>query len=589
MNNLKTPSLLNFSLKHLKPLKLYISAILLIIAYQSFFWVYNPYILKQVIDILSDPNTVRSDIWQQLHTPIIIYLLTWFVAIVGYRLKEMLERYIYPDYKQMLLQSMFSHAISHTTQFYQNTASGKVSNRILEMSNGLLEILSISFELIFNLALIAISISFLYLVHPSIITILIIWLLVFTLTTAYFSSKVLEHSHAFSEEKTNLVGYLVDTISNVSIIRAFSQHSYEKQRFKAVTENTTIFDRKLRASILTMRVFWEFSIFSALCIFMITLVNLYQANLATVGDFSFVTSTFIGVIHNIWHLMNQYVKYSEQIGKCRQSIGVMVPTAIQDKISSQAVESITGSISFEKVNFSHLDSPPLFSNKSLHIPAKQKVGLVGLSGSGKTTFINLLLRFYDIHSGMIKLDDHSIDEIKLSSLRKMISLIPQDPSLLNRSVLDNIRYGSEDAPDTEVIQAAKLAHCHEFIEQLPDQYDTIVGEKGAKLSGGQRQRIAIARAFLRQSPILILDEATSALDSVTEGLIQDSLHSLFEEKTTLIIAHRLSTLSMMDRILVFDGGQIIEDGTHLELISHGGQYSKMWAMQSGGFIFDDTD
>jgi ATP-binding cassette subfamily B protein len=589
MNEANTNHLLRFSLSLLKPLKWQMIAILAIIGYQAFFWVYNPYVLKQIIDTLSDSSTVRADIWQHIEAPLAHYLLSWLIVIAAYRAKEVIERSLYPAYKQVIMESMFTHSIDQSTQFFQNTASGKVSNRILEMSNGLLEILSITFDLIFNLSLILISISFLYFVHPSIIIILITWLFVFIGITAIFSKKVLKHSHAFAEEKTNLVGHLVDTISNVSIIRAFSQRPYETERFHQIAASTTKFDRKLRASILHMRLFWELTIFTALCVFMFTLVRLYQDNFATVGDFAFVTSTFIGVIHNIWHLMNQYVKYSEQLGKCRQSIGIMTPVTIKDQPNSQDISYTSGAISFEKVSFSHIDSHPLFSNKSIHIPAKQKIGLVGTSGSGKTTFINLLMRFYNIHSGAIKLDEHNITNIKLDSLRKMISLIPQDPSLLNRTILENIQYGCENTSTQDVIEAAKLAHCHEFITKLPDSYNTIVGEKGAKLSGGQRQRIAIARAFLRKAPILVLDEATSALDSVTETLIQDSLQSLFEDRTTLIIAHRLSTLSMMDRILVFENGQIIEDGSHLELISHGGQYSKMWAMQSGGFIYDEPE
>ncbi len=589
MNEENTHHLLRFSLSLINPLKWQIIAILIIIAYQAFFWVYNPYVLKQIIDILSNPSTIRADVWQHIEVPLTYYLLSWFIVIAAYRAKEAIERSLYPAYKQAILEKMFTHSITQSTQFFQNTASGKVSNRILEMSNGLLEILSITLELIFNLSLILISISFLYFIHPSIITILITWLIVFIGITAILSKKVLKQSHAFAEEKTNLVGHLVDTISNVSIIRAFSQRPYEAKKFNQIATTTTQHDRKLRAAILNMRIFWEITIFAALCVFMVTLVRLYQNNFATVGDFAFVTSTFIGVIHNIWHLMNQYVKYSEQLGKCRQSIGIMTPVTIKDRPNSIDVSQASGAISFEKVSFSHIDSHPLFSNKSIHIPAKQKIGLVGTSGSGKTTFINLLMRFYNIQSGAIKFDEHNITDIKLDSLRKMISLIPQDPSLLNRTILENIQYGCDNTSQQEVIQASKLAHCHEFISNLPDGYDTIVGEKGAKLSGGQRQRIAIARAFLRKAPILVLDEATSALDSVTETLIQDSLKSLFEDRTTLIIAHRLSTLSMMDRILVFENGQIIEDGSHLELISHGGQYSKMWAMQSGGFIYDETE
>jgi ATP-binding cassette subfamily B protein len=212
------------------------------------------------------------------------------------------------------------------------------------------------------------------------------------------------------------------------------------------------------------------------------------------------------------------------------------------------------------------------------------VGLVGFSGSGKTTFVNLILRNYDIEKGRILIDGQDVSKVTQSSLRDHISIIPQEPTLFHRSLMDNIRYGRLDATDEEVFQASIQAHCHEFIEKMPDKYQALVGERGTKLSGGQRQRIAIARAILKNAPILILDEATSALDSVTEKDIQEGLDILMKDHTTLVIAHRLSTLSSMNRILVFKEGNIVEDGTHEELLKAKGAYAQLWEMQAGGFI-----
>ncbi len=209
-----------------------------------------------------------------------------------------------------------------------------------------------------------------------------------------------------------------------------------------------------------------------------------------------------------------------------------------------------------------------------------------LSGGGKSTFVNLILRLYDVTDGAIFIDGNNIRDITLNSLHKSIAMIPQDPSLFCRSLMENIRYGCIDASDMEVIQAAKLAHAHDFIIKLPQSYDSLVGERGVKLSGGQRQRIAIARAILKNAPILILDEATSQLDSVTESLIQDSLYNLMQNKTTIVIAHRLSTLLHMDRILVFDHGRIVEDGSHEELLLKNGLYKSLWDAQVGGFLSD---
>jgi ATP-binding cassette subfamily B protein len=243
-------------------------------------------------------------------------------------------------------------------------------------------------------------------------------------------------------------------------------------------------------------------------------------------------------------------------------------------------------IEFDQVCFNYQSSNALFVNQSIKIESGQKVGLVGFSGGGKTTFVNLILRLYDINSGRILIDGCDISKVTQDSLRSHIGMIPQDPSLFHRTLMDNIRYGDINATDEDAINAAKRAHAHDFIEKLPNGYDSLVGERGIKLSGGQRQRIAIARAMLKNAPILILDEATSALDSVTEHLIQASLWELMCSKTSLVIAHRLSTLLHMDRILVFDKGCIIEDGKHSELIAQNGVYKNLWDAQVGGFLGD---
>jgi len=228
----------------------------------------------------------------------------------------------------------------------------------------------------------------------------------------------------------------------------------------------------------------------------------------------------------------------------------------------------------------------MFVNKSIKIKGGEKVGLVGYSGAGKSTFVNLILRFYPITSGRILIDQQDISQITLESLRGQISLIPQEPALFHRTIKENISYGRPTATESEIIEAAKIANCHEFIEKCEHGYNTLLGERGTKLSGGEKQRISIARAILTNAPILILDEATSALDSVTENYIQESLSHLMEKKTALVIAHRLSTLASMDRILVFKKGIIVEQGSHEELIELEGYYKRMWDMQAHGFLPD---
>jgi ATP-binding cassette subfamily B protein len=277
----------------------------------------------------------------------------------------------------------------------------------------------------------------------------------------------------------------------------------------------------------------------------------------------------------------------KEIGVCKQALTIIQdPIEITDSPNAKPLKVSRGEITFDNVTFHYLPKANIFEDKSITIHAGEKVGLVGFSGSGKTTFVNLILRYYDVENGRILIDGQDIAEVSQDSLREQIALIPQDASLFHRSLIENIHYGRLNATEEEIYQAAKKAHAQEFIEKMSEGYHTLVGERGIKLSGGQRQRIAITRAILKDAKILILDEATSALDSVTERLIQDSLQDLMQGRTCIVIAHRLSTLSGMDRILVFKEGQIIEEGSPDELLALGGHYATMWEMQAGGFLPD---
>jgi ATP-binding cassette subfamily B protein len=329
----------------------------------------------------------------------------------------------------------------------------------------------------------------------------------------------------------------------------------------------------------------SFIIYQIICF--ILLIRGFKSSTVTAGDFILLLSINIAIIDILWSISADIIMFSEYISNISQGLKIILsPIIIQDKINAKLLEVTNGEIIFDKVKFHYKNTTPLFEDKSITIAAKQKIGLVGYSGSGKTTFANLILRFYEISEGRILIDGQNISHCTQDSLRDSISMIAQDPSLFHRSLLENISYGKHGATEEEIIMAAKHAHAHEFIMDLPDGYYSLVGERGVKLSGGQRQRIAVARAILKDAPILILDEATSQLDSITESYIQESLLELMENKTTIVIAHRLSTLLHMDRILVFDKGKIIEDGTHEELLALKGLYSMLWNTQIGGFIPD---
>jgi ATP-binding cassette subfamily B protein len=319
------------------------------------------------------------------------------------------------------------------------------------------------------------------------------------------------------------------------------------------------------------------------------LISLWLQNKITTGQVVQVFNTTWNITFILWTVSMSFPTLFQSFGIVKQAYTVMQdPQDLGDKTDAHPLKISSGAIAFEDVFFNYGPSK-LFENKQVRIAGKEKVGLVGFSGSGKSTFVNLILRFFPLHSGQIRIDGQDIADVTLESLRGQIALIPQDPLLFHRSLRDNISFGKSECTEEEIIRAATLAHCDGFIRNIPNGYDAKVGERGTKLSAGEKQRIAIARAILVNAPILILDEATSALDSVTEKYIQDSLDNLMQDRTTIVIAHRLSTLARMDRILVFDKGKIVEEGTHASLMERQGLYAKMWTMQVGGFLPDKLE
>ena len=395
-----------------------------------------------------------------------------------------------------------------------------------------------------------------------------------------------------------------DYVTNILSIWCFNNSKLEKKNLSKITnefkEQAVIYGAFLRNSYFLQGI--SITIYSAFVLYILG----YQAmhNLSTAGDFVLVFMVSYKIGDLLFTVAQEMLGFSQNCGAASSAIELLdFPVEIED--GRKKLKLTKGEIKFDHVKFSY--NPPKLraceaiqkmdcrglsglavSGDTLEINITlypgQSVGLVGYSGSGKSTFVNLIMRLYDATDGKVLIDGQNIKEITLDSLRGNIATIPQDPSLFHRSIMENIRYGKIDASDKDVMNAAKTAGAHEFIESLPDKYHTLVGERGIKLSGGQRQRIAIARAFLKNAPILILDEATSQLDSITEEKIQESLIKLMKEKTTIVVAHRLSTLLHMDRILVFDNGKIVEDGTRKSLLKQKGLYKTLWDAQVGGFL-----
>jgi len=590
MQNSKHQSVTQFIFNILKPYKGYLA----IFAFVALFWAITntlqPYILKIIIDKVAGFQGDRVAAFSLIQPYIVLYIFLWVVLCVNMRLLDWAKLKLFPSLRQDAMAKMFAYLNQHSHYYFQNNFAGSLINKISDMQGGIVDIITILDDVYAQVLGLTIAIVTLLLIHPIFAFILVGWVIVFLSITFLFLKSIQNLSHVFAEARSSLVGKMVDSISNIVNIRLFAKHQYENNYVGNSIADTVQKDRNMLAKIIHMRIWWDISIIALLGVNLWMLGTMYSQNLVTVGDFSFIISLSISILWNLWFIAGQFVSFSEQIGKCRQALSIInSPHDIVDIKDAKPLVVTQGEIQFKEVSFHYNDGGRLFQNKNILIHAGEKVGLVGFSGSGKSTFVNLILRLFEVESGQIIIDHQNINEVAQESLRENIALIPQDISLFHRTLIENIRYGSSAASDEEVIEASKKAHCHEFISQLNEGYQSMVGERGIKLSGGQRQRIAIARAILKNAPILILDEATSALDSVTEKYIQDALHHLMRDKTTIVIAHRLSTLSEMDRILVFDNGQIIEDDTHAELIKQNKHYAKMWHMQAGGFLPEYLD
>ena len=314
-------------------------------------------------------------------------------------------------------------------------------------------------------------------------------------------------------------------------------------------------------------------------------IKLWPKDLISIGDFVLIIVYVFEIFHQLWNFGRMVRDIFRNLADAEEMTEIlMLEPEVKDH-TNKKIQVRHGKIEFQEVNFAYNQNEEVISNMNLTIKPSEKIALIGPSGGGKSTIVKLLLRLFDTTDGQILIDGQDISAFTQDSLHEQITLVPQDPILFHRTLIENIRYGRRDATDKEVIAAAKLAHCHEFINQFKDGYHTYVGERGVKLSGGQRQRVAIARAILSNSKILILDEATSSLDSEAETLIQDALENLIKNKTTIIIAHRLSTIMKTDRILVLKNGAIVEEGTHADLVDKSNSlYKKLWDLQVGGYL-----
>lgn len=563
-----------------------ICALLAILA--GFWGPFNSLLIKEVIDLL--PQTQHGEI-SVLFLPASLIVIN-FIIFDNFTWRGTM--YIRSKYVPIIINRMVSkcmdHILKQPDEFFQNNLTGKLAKQITNLSDGAEALFSsISLNFLRGASLLIAAMVTAYFANPVFCLILVIWFVLFAWGSIFMSKKLVHLSDAQALAESKVVGELVDTVSNQSNVRIFSNRAFESTRIAPYlkrqqhTYGSKYFYFMIMHSIQggMIAIMMGFTIYF--------LIKLHAQDLVTAGDFALILGLAMETGHMMWFTMSHIDEYNKVLGKCKQSLSSLTkPLSIKDKVNAVELKCPRGRIRFSKVKFQYQDSQVLFHNKCIDINAGEKVGLVGHSGAGKSTFVNLIMRFYDVTDGSILIDGTDVRDVTQESLRKNIAMIPQDPVLFQRSLMENISYGNTKVGADQVIDAAKKAHAHEFISKLPQGYDALVGERGVKLSGGQRQRIAIARAILKGAPILILDEATSQLDSISEAMIQESLWELMQGKTTIVIAHRLSTLLKMDRILVFRDGMIVEDGPHRELLLKSKLYKELWDAQVGGFLGDRT-
>lgn len=544
-----------------------------------------PLYYKRFFDVLDGvvaPN-IRTILLSILASIFLLKVLQWTV----WRSVTLLFNYFQPRVMSDLANTCFSYLLKHSYGFFSSNFVGSLVKRVNYFTS--------SFENIFDnlswyLLKFAVNIIFILVVLTSknqlLGVIIVVWMALFLGINWLLTNYKLKYDLERSAAETTASGLLADTVTNHSNIKLFGGYAREQRTFAGAIERV----RRLRKFTWDLDTAFD-SIQAALAVFLeigilYVAIRLWGNGSFTLGDFVLIQTYLITIFEEVWDFGKTIRHIYEALSNAEEMTNILdTPHEIKDRPDAEELMVTEGKIEFKKVDFNYNETRQILSNFSLTIAPHEKVAFVGTSGAGKSTIVKLLLRMHDVTGGKILIDGQKIMKSTQESLWQAISYVPQDTMLFHRSLLDNIRYGKPDATIEEVIEAAKKAHCHEFILDFPEQYETFVGERGVKLSGGERQRVALARAILRNTPILILDEATSSLDSESEHFIQDALANLMEGKTVIVIAHRLSTIMKMDRIVVIEAGQVIEDGTHQQLIrKRNGIYKKLWKLQSGGFI-----
>ena len=561
-------------------------AIFIFEAAQSACTILLPYAVKEIIDAVTLANETGADIFAASQDALLLFAALNLGIVLFSRASGAALVLTGPRMRAEIRKSLFSYLQHHSHRYFISHFAGSLASRIAEVSMSSMHALwTITFDFYPLIIKSLVALIILFGASGDLALVLSLWLGVYIYVSYLLARRCRVYAQEFATARSLVTGKVVDSVTNVMNAKMFARRQYEEDYL------TDYLNHEVSHA---QRTFWymeklRWFQFMAAMVLMVGMVGyalkIWSEGNMTVGEFSMVAGLAIMLIEAARGLSRSFLEFFEYLGNISDGVSIFVQShEIVDKPGAPALKVERGEIVFDDVSFVYSEGMQVFEHLNVSIQPKQQVGLVGFSGSGKSTFVNLILRFFEVQGGAIRIDGQNIIDVTQDSLRENVSMIPQDPQLFHRSLMENIRYGRLDATDDEIIEAAKKAHAHEFILQTEKQYDSLVGERGVKLSGGQRQRIAIARAILKDAPILILDEATSSLDSVTEKKIQLGLDNLMKGRTVVVVAHRLSTISHMDRILVFDQGKIIEDGSHQQLLLNNGHYAHLWKMQAGGFL-----
>jgi ATP-binding cassette subfamily B protein len=548
-----------------------------------------PYATGQVIKGVTQAHEHSQALVDSLRGPVWLFIALSIGEVIFSRAGGRCQIILGPRQRQTVTRALYAYLQHHSHRYLSNDFAGSLAHRISETSLGVSQTLwTVIFDFWPMVIVFGVAIGILGHAYKGLAELVAAWSVCFVAVSFWLAMRARPFAVAAAAARSETTGKVVDAVTNLTSTRLFARLGYEREYLD------TQLRRELRAvrqsNGYSERVRWfQYTAAAVLKIAVLYYaLQLWGRGSITVAEFVVACTTALLIINEARNLSRRFLEFFEYVGNVTNGVHIIIkPHEIVDRPQATAATIERGRIEFQNVTFGYTPERPIFRDLSVTIPAGQRVGLVGFSGSGKSTFVSLILRLYDVYSGHILIDGMDIRAMTQESLHRQLSLIPQDPNLFHRTLMENIRYGRLEATEEEVMEAARKAHAHDFVMQIKDRYDSLVGERGVKLSGGQRQRIAIARVVVKNAPILILDEATSSLDSITEQAIQETLDEVMKGKTVIVVAHRLSTIAHLDRILVFDQGVIVEDGSHAELLARQGAYQRLWSRQAGGFVLDD--